>query len=81
MFLELTGLPASDPVYQSLVSSLTRQLDALLPLQDPESGLWRTLIDDESSYVETSGSSGFVGGTLMAIRLVSLYLEPDSRSR
>lgn len=74
MFLELTGLPSSDPVARSLTSALRRQVDALIPLQDPESGLWRTLIDDPTSYIETSGSSGFVGGILMAIRLVSFHL-------
>ncbi|WVF71710.1 hypothetical protein IAT40_006518 [Kwoniella sp. CBS 6097] len=69
MFIELTGLPPTDPVYRILVSTLQRQVDALVPLQDPTSGLWHTLLDDPSSYVETSGSSGFVGGILMATRL------------
>ncbi len=71
MFLELTGLAPTDPVARSLTSALRRQVDALLPLQDPKTGLWHTLIDDPTSYVETSGSSGFVGGILMGIRLVS----------
>ncbi|WVQ66270.1 uncharacterized protein L199_004449 [Kwoniella botswanensis] len=70
MFLELTGLSPSDPVHRMLVSTLRRQVDALLPLRDAASGLWHTLLDDPTSYVETSGSSGFVGGFLMAIRLV-----------
>ncbi|WWD04369.1 hypothetical protein V865_002438 [Kwoniella europaea PYCC6329] len=70
MFLELTGLSPSDPVHRMLVSTLRRQVDALLPLRDAASGLWHTLLDDPTSYVETSGSSGFVGGILMAIRLV-----------
>ncbi|WWC95599.1 hypothetical protein V866_002464 [Kwoniella sp. B9012] len=69
MFLELTGLSPSDPVHRMLVSTLRRQVDALLPLRDAASGLWHTLLDDPTSYVETSGSSGFVGGILMAIRL------------
>nr|XP_031857881.1 uncharacterized protein CI109_006677 [Kwoniella shandongensis]KAA5524953.1 hypothetical protein CI109_006677 [Kwoniella shandongensis] len=69
MFIELTGLPPSDPVHRTLVSALHRQVDGLVPFQDPATGLWHTLIDDPTSYVETSGSSGFVGGMLMAIRL------------
>ncbi|KAK8844855.1 hypothetical protein IAR55_006705 [Kwoniella newhampshirensis] len=69
MFLELTRLSPSDPVHRILVSALRRQVDALLPIQNPSTGLWHTLLDDPTSYVETSGSSGFVGGMLMAIRL------------
>ncbi|WVQ99189.1 hypothetical protein IAU59_006321 [Kwoniella sp. CBS 9459] len=75
MFIELTGLPRTDPVHRMLVSTLRRQVDALVPLQDSESGLWRTLLDDPTSYIETSGSSGFVGGILMGIRLG--LLEPQ----
>lgn len=71
MFLGLLQLPPTDPTHRILVSTLQRQVDALLPLQDQATGLWRTLLDDETSYVETSGTSGFVGGILMAIRLVS----------
>jgi len=71
MFLELVQLAPTDPVYRVLISTLTRQVDALLPLQDPESGLWRTLLVDPSSYVEGSATAGFVGGILKAIRAVS----------
>jgi rhamnogalacturonyl hydrolase YesR len=71
MFLELIKLPTTDPVYRVLISTLTRQVDALLPLQDPESGLWRTLLADPTSYVEVSATAGFVGGILKAIRAVS----------
>jgi rhamnogalacturonyl hydrolase YesR len=71
MFLELIQLPNTDPVYRVLLSTLTRQVDALLPLQDPESGLWRTLLADPTSYVEVSATAGFVGGILKAIRAVS----------
>jgi unsaturated rhamnogalacturonyl hydrolase len=76
MFIELTGLPPTDPVYRILVSTLRRQVNALVPLQDPKSGLWHTILDDTTSYVETSGSSGFVGGILMAIRLVRRSITP-----
>ena len=71
MFLELTGLSPTDPIARTMTSALRRQVNALVPLQDQESGLWRTLLDDPTSYIETSGSSGFVGGILMAIRMVS----------
>jgi hypothetical protein len=72
MFLELVQLANTDPVYRVLLSTLTRQVDALLPLQDPVSGLWRTLLVDPTSYVEVSATAGFVGGVLKAIRVVSL---------
>lgn len=72
MFLELVKLPQTDPTYRILISTLTRQVDALLPLQDPESGLWRTLLVDPTSYVEVAATAGFVGGILKAIRAVGL---------
>lgn len=71
MFLDLLHLPPNDPTYRFLVATLERQVDALLPLPDPETGLWRTVLMDPTSYVEVSASSGFVGGMLKAIRSVS----------
>ncbi len=71
MFLNLVKLPNNDPVYKSLISTLERQVDGLLKFQDESTGLWRTLVDDPTSYVETSASAGFSAGMLMAIRLVS----------
>ncbi|RSH79049.1 uncharacterized protein EHS24_001978 [Apiotrichum porosum] len=68
-FLELVKLEPSDPVYRMLVGTLTRQVNGMFGRQDPATGLWRTLVDDDGSYVETSGSAGFVGGILMAVRL------------
>lgn len=70
MFLDLLDLPKSDPTYRFLVHTLKRQVDALLPLQDSETGLWRTVLMDPSSYVEVSATAGFVGGMLKAIRSV-----------
>ena len=72
MFIDLLQLAPSDPVYRSLVATLKRQVDGLLALQDDETGMWHTLLDDPTTYVETSATAGFVGGLLMAIRLVSL---------
>lgn len=72
MFLDLLHLPSSDPTFRHLLATFTRQVDGLLPLQDPETGLWRTLLDDKTSYVETSATAGFVGGILMGVRLVSV---------
>ena len=44
------------------------QVKAIAEYQDSE-GLWHTLIDDNSSYVETSASAGFVYGILRGIEL------------
>lgn len=72
MFLQLVNLPRSDPVYRSLTAALIRQVDALLERQDPQTGLWHTVLDDPTSYPETSCAAGFVAGILMGVRHVSL---------
>jgi unsaturated rhamnogalacturonyl hydrolase len=58
----------SDPVRLYLLGTLKAQIDALLKYQDPESGLWHTLLDDPSTYLEASGSAGFAFGMLEAVR-------------
>ncbi|WRT65302.1 uncharacterized protein IL334_002245 [Kwoniella shivajii] len=68
IFLDMNQLPSTDPVYRTLVSVLHRQVDALVKLQDEETGLWRTLLLDETSYVESSGSAGFVAGMFIGMR-------------
>lgn len=44
------------------------QVNALVKLQD-EGGLWHTVLDDNESYVEVSGSACIVAGILKGIRL------------
>ncbi|OFI37969.1 glycosyl hydrolase family 88 [Arthrobacter sp. SW1] len=66
-FLELLDLPASDPVRRFLVEVLEAQVSALAGLQD-SSGLWHTLLDDPSSYLEASATAGFTYGILKAVR-------------
>lgn len=51
-----------------LVSTLEAQLDALLPLQDPATGLWHTLLRYKDSYVESSATAGFAAGVYLALR-------------
>jgi unsaturated rhamnogalacturonyl hydrolase len=51
-----------------LRDTLRAQAEALARFQDA-GGLWRTLIDDASSYPEVSGSSGFCYGILKGVRL------------
>jgi len=66
-FLELIDLPESDPVRRFLVEVLDAQVAALAQLQD-DSGLWHTLLDDPSSYLEASATAGFGYGVLKAVR-------------
>lgn len=52
------------PMFMQIDGALRDQLSALVRLQS-ESGLWRTLLDDPSSYEETSASAGF--GTALVL--------------
>jgi unsaturated rhamnogalacturonyl hydrolase len=63
---DLAELPTS--VRDFLLGVLTAQVNALLPLQ-AESGAWRTLLDDPTSYEETSATAGIGYGLLKAYRL------------
>lgn len=50
-----------------LIDTLRAQADALLKYQCAD-GMWRTVIDDETSYEETSATAGFAYGLLKAVR-------------
>lgn len=65
-FLEITGLEGG--VRDFLVATWRDQVDALLPLQEAD-GMWHTLLDDPSSYVESSATAGFGYGILKGVRL------------
>ncbi|QBZ65407.1 hypothetical protein PoMZ_12366 [Pyricularia oryzae] len=71
-FIELLDLERTDPpLYHHLRDSLLAQCEALVPLQHPETGLWRTLLDvpeAEGSYPESSATAGFAFGMLKAQR-------------
>lgn len=73
-FLELLDLAESDPLRRHLVSLLGRQAAALKACQD-RSGLWHTLLDDPSSYLEASATAGFAYGLMKGVR--KRYLGPD----
>lgn len=55
-------------VKKSILETYRRQCETLLKLQD-QSGLWHTLLDDETSYLESSASANFAYGFLKGIRL------------
>jgi unsaturated rhamnogalacturonyl hydrolase len=52
-------------VRRFLASTLNRQVDALLACQD-ETGMWHTLLNDPTSYLEASATAGFGYGILLA---------------
>ncbi len=62
----LQTIACEEPVRRQLLQLLQRQVQALEALQD-ESGMWHTLIDDATSYVETSATCGFGYGILRAV--------------
>lgn len=64
-YLDIVPLP--EGVRAVLLTALERQADALLPLQTAD-GMWRTLLDDPTSYVESSATAGFAYGLLKAVR-------------
>ena len=68
-FIELLGLPETDGVRKFLTTSLVAQVDALVKYQDSQTGLWHTLIDDPTSYLEASATAGFAYGIAKALRM------------
>ncbi|MBL0946992.1 glycoside hydrolase family 88 protein [Brevundimonas sp.] len=66
-FIEMLDLPPGDALRTFLTDALLAQVEALARHQD-ESGLWHTLINDPTSYLEASATAGFAYGILKAVR-------------
>lgn len=64
-YIDMVELP--EAVKMFLISTLKMQIRKLAKLQDA-SGLWHTLLDDPTSYLETSCSAAFAYGILKAVR-------------
>ncbi|MGG4469704.1 glycoside hydrolase family 88 protein [Paenibacillus alvei] len=64
--IDILGLQEDDFFSSFLQETLQRQIEALHHWQN-EGGLWHTLIDDNSSYLEASASAGFAYGILKAV--------------
>ena len=58
----------SDSVKRYLINILNCQVKALKKYQSP-TGMWHTLIDEETSYEETSATAGFAFGILKAVHM------------
>ncbi|ORX40901.1 glycosyl hydrolase family 88-domain-containing protein [Kockovaella imperatae] len=71
LFLEIAGdvLPEDDPARRMVVNEYKRLVNALAPLQDTRTGLWHTLLDDRTTYLETSASAGIAAGIFAGVRL------------
>ncbi|THE16228.1 glycoside hydrolase family 105 protein [Enterococcus hirae] len=64
--IEILELPKEDALRKLLMETLEAQVRTLASYQS-KSGLWHTLLDDPSSYVESSATAGFTYGILKAI--------------
>jgi unsaturated rhamnogalacturonyl hydrolase len=64
--IEMLDLQEGDFFREFLIETLNRQVEALAKYQD-ESGLWHTLLDDSSSYLEASATAGFAYGILKSV--------------
>ena len=66
-YIEIMGDKLEDGIKSFLISTLETQVCALEKYQDKD-GMWHTLINDPSSYKETSATAGFAYGILKGIR-------------
>lgn len=66
-FIEMLDLPADDGLRLFLIDTLAAQVQALAEHQHA-SGLWHTLINDPTSYLEASATAGFAYGVLKSVR-------------
>ncbi|MDQ0254805.1 unsaturated rhamnogalacturonyl hydrolase [Evansella vedderi] len=64
--IEILELKEGDFFREFLLDTLNRQVEALAKYQD-ESGLWHTLLDDKTSYLEASATAGFAYGILKSV--------------
>ncbi|WP_251565073.1 glycoside hydrolase family 88/105 protein [Paenibacillus pasadenensis] len=79
-YLDMIELP--EGVKGVLLSALEKQAEALSLLQNSD-GMWHTLLDDPSSYAETSATAAFAYGLLKAVRkgyLPNAYKETGIRA-
>lgn len=77
-FLRMVNCDQS--VQKTLTAILLNQVNSLVKYQN-ENGMWHTLIDDPSSYVESSATCGFAYGILLAVHagLIDPSFEEASR--
>lgn len=64
--IDILDLKEGDFFREFLLATLVRQIDELAKLQD-DSGLWHTVLNDDTSYLEASATAGFCYGILKAV--------------
>lgn len=64
----LSIAPCSQSVKRFLTEAWRRQVETLLALQETD-GMWHTLLDDKTSYVEASATCGFGYGILKGVQM------------
>lgn len=62
------------PAFMIIEGSMRDQLSALVRLQSEE-GLWHTVLNDDTSYLETSGSAGIAAALLSRGSLYNKYVQ------
>jgi len=65
--IEILELEKGDFFREFLIETLIRQVEKLVNYQD-ESGLWHTILNDNTSYLESSATAGFSYGIMKAVR-------------
>ena len=65
-YIEMVEL--DDALKRHFLTVYKNQVKALKRYADSEEGLWHTVINDNSSYIELSASAGFLCGMMMGIR-------------
>jgi len=60
---------------EKLIAAFKKQLAEIVSLQDPKTGLWRTVLDEPDTYVEVSGSAMILYG-LLECRNLKLFDVP-----
>lgn len=58
----------ADSLKRFYLSVFHNQVKALKQYQDPETGLWHTVLNNPSTYVEVSASAAFLAGIMKGIR-------------
>ncbi|WP_078542972.1 beta-galactosidase BglB [Litchfieldia alkalitelluris] len=72
--IEILDLKKGDFFREFLIDTLNRQVESLATYQH-ESGLWHTLINDKTSYLEASATAGFAYGILKSVH--KRYISQD----
>lgn len=67
MIEALTTLPAAHPKRAVIHEAYVKLMDALLKHQSPD-GMWRQLLDDPTSFVETSSSAMFIAALATGLK-------------